>query len=157
MNREIRTRFGWEPDNFACVGPSKTKQADAGETDVNLIVSRYLQTGDASLLNKTAGYFADVATVGDYLECQNTIKEAEMAFADLPAEVRDAFGNNPVALLEAVHDPARRGELEKLGLVEPSTPTASNAPSGAASGSTPAEAAKGSSDPKEPALTTAPS
>lgn len=116
MAREIRTRWQFEPSDFKCVGPSMTKQADANETDINVIVGRYMKTGDAGILNVRSGRFGDVTDAQEYQGCMETIRQAQAMFAELPAELRDAFGNDPQELLAAVHDPARSGELRALGL-----------------------------------------
>lgn len=131
----IRRRRGdYEPDDFICVGESMTKQAPAEETDVNLIVARYVKTGDTSALMRVQGSFADVSTIGDFNECMQKIKGAESAFQELPAEIRDYFNNDPGQLADAMSNPARVEELTAMGLLREDKPTSSpaTAPAGPA-------------------------
>lgn len=104
---------------FECEGESLTKQALAYEADVNVIVARYIKTGDATAFNLSPGRFADVSDIGDYASCLANVEAARAAFAELPAKVRDQFGNDPANLLEAASDPRRRSELEAAGIVVP--------------------------------------
>lgn len=115
---------------FACEGESMTKQALAYEADVNVIVAKYVKTGDPSIFRQRAGEFLDTTEVGDYFSCLNRVKEAEAAFATLPSKVRDQFGNDPGKLELAMRDPAQREALVSAGIVEPAPapPVSSTAP-----------------------------
>lgn len=104
---------------FATEGPSLTKQADRHGTDVREIMKRYQKTRDPSLLGFNRGSFIDVSMVGSYQECVDLVKEADAAFMELPARVRDRFGNSPAMLIAAVLDPDMHEELEKLGVLTP--------------------------------------
>lgn len=101
------------------VGESMTKSAPGYEADVNVIIGRYVKTGDASVFNQRIGAYADVSEVGDYQSCVAKVKAAEAAFMTLPAKVREQFRNDPQELVDAMADPARRGELESAGIVVP--------------------------------------
>lgn len=102
-------------------GPSMTKQSDAESADVNNIVAQFIRGVTPPGLTIHEGTFADVSNVGDYLSCVNTVKQAEAAFAELPARLRDRFGNDPSNLIEALFDPNMAAELTELGVLAPAT------------------------------------
>lgn len=104
------------------IGESLTKQSDRHEADVNVILSRYIQTGDERHLNRAQGVFADVSHIGDYQECVEVVQEAAEAFADLPANVREAFDNDPALLIAAVMDPNETERLINLGVLRREQP-----------------------------------
>lgn len=101
------------------LGDSLTKQSDRHEADINVILSRYIQTGDERHLIKAQGVFADVSAIGDYEACLEVVEEASEAFADLPANIREAYGNDPAMLIAAVLDPNEHKRLEELGVLTP--------------------------------------
>jgi phage internal scaffolding protein len=95
-----------------------TKQSHKDECDVNQILARYERTGVVTHLAKGIPQFADVSQIGDYHSALEQVRQADEFFMGLPAKVRSAFDNDPALLLDAVHDPAQRDKLEKLGLLE---------------------------------------
>lgn len=124
LTQERPNRHGRRRQTFP-VGESRTKQADAHETDVNVIMGRYIQNGDPSIFMRNAGgIFADISNIGDYQTCLTVVNEARDAFAELSAPIRERFGNNPTNLLAAVFDPARKAELEELGIFTKPEPPA---------------------------------
>lgn len=135
MSVTIRNRYTPDPEgrsDFTPSGKSMTKQSEAYDADINVIVGKYLETRDPSILGAREGFYGDVSGVGDYLSCLATVKQAEEAFADLPAKVRDHFKNDPAELIACAFDEGRREELRSLGLLEPgaspATPEAPDAP-----------------------------
>lgn len=129
-------RSASERVQFVPEGASMTQQGPAFDADVNVIVAKYVKTGDPSIFRQRAGEFLDTSLVGDYFSCLNRVKAAQEAFATLPSKVREAFGNDPGQLELAMRDPARRGELVSAGIVA-APPVSITAP-GAASASAPA-------------------
>lgn len=123
------------------VGESLAKQEFAAETDVNVIMNRYRQTGVLPQIG-SPGVYGDFTTREDYLSCMIRVRQAEEAFALLPAEIRDACGHDPAELVDLVVNPARRADAERLGLVEKAA-----ASSSASSSSIPAPAGTGSPAP----------
>lgn len=101
-------------------GPSLTKQEFAKESDLNYLMKRYTATGILpGFFGKEAPVFADCVNAGSFYEATNRVKAAEEAFADLPAEIRTRFNNQPVELIEFLCDRRNRPEAEELGLLEP--------------------------------------
>lgn len=106
-------------------GPLLTKQSMAAATDVNAIVARHIAHG-LPLPNGSDRQFnyGDFSSFEDLHTSMNRVKAAEVDFMALPSAVRDHCNNDPREFLRLVFDPARRGELEKLGLVERLAPEA---------------------------------
>lgn len=104
---------------------SMTKQSFVDDCDINTIMRRYEATGAfPDHMNQRAGrgQFGDFSAVADFQSALNTVIEAEAMFADLPARVRDRFGNDPEQLLRFVQDDKNRDEAIELGLVPPPAP-----------------------------------
>lgn len=104
-------------------GRLMTKQAEAAETDINNIVRRHRVTGAPFPVNQNATY-GDFSSGADFHAMVTRVREAELTFALLPAEVREAAKNDPGEFLNMVFDPTRRAELVELGLVEAAIPAA---------------------------------
>lgn len=101
---------------------SRTKQSDKDSCDINLIMRRYETTGAIDHINPRAPNWGEFHSVPDFHTAQNTILEAEEAFARLPASVRDRFGNDPAQMLAFLADDANREEAIELGLVRAPDP-----------------------------------
>ncbi|ALS03694.1 VP3 [Gokushovirus WZ-2015a] len=98
-------------------GPSRTKQSFGADADINAIMRKYQSTGMIEYKNRAAPRYGDFSSGLDYSEAMMKVKEADRLFLLLPSKVRGHFNNDPAQLLNAVFDPARRSELEALGLV----------------------------------------
>lgn len=132
MSEKLVKRYVRDPMSFdthlydkgidCSVEPSMTKQEFAEECDINTIMRRYETTGRIDHVNSRMPEYGDFASVPDYQSAVNTVLEAESMFAELPARMRDRFGNNPQRLLEFLADPENRKEAEELGLVQPAPP-----------------------------------
>lgn len=118
-------------------GPSLTKQADADSADINKIMARYVPGQEQLWFAARPGQYLDVSEVSDYHRAVLLVQETQERFAQLPANVRAVFENNPANLLDAIYDPSRVEELTKLGIFEP--PSAPQAPETTASTPTPGE------------------
>lgn len=112
---------------------SMTKQSFKDESDVNLIMARYLKTGILESQMRQVPRYGDFTSAEDYHSCMNRVRAAEELFMRLPAKVRDYVDNDPKKLLELVFDPARVDECRELGLIpEIKEPPAAPAAAGAA-------------------------
>lgn len=119
-------------------GPGLTQQSFGPECDINVIMARYQVTGVLEHTKEVIPQFLDVSAM-EFQDHMDQIALGKEVFASLPARVRDRFANDPVRLLEFVHDPANLEESVRLGfldkgLLKPRTaaPAASAAPDGAA-------------------------
>lgn len=98
--------------------PSRTKSDFKRECDINEIVERARKFGGIPPPT-SAPQWADVSSLGDFLQCQMKVKNAESLFAALPAKVRAKFENSPAQCLAFLADPRNREEAVKMGLVNP--------------------------------------
>lgn len=97
-----------------------TQQSAKDECDINLIIERAKRGADiAHVTDRTPQYgdFTEIPT--DLRECLIAVKKADEAFMSLDAQVRRRFDNDPVLLLDFLHDPKNREEAISLGLVAP--------------------------------------
>lgn len=96
---------------------SLTRQSDLAASDINNIVERFTETGLPLMQGEPI--FADVSTVGSWMEVQARLKDAEALFMKQPVKVRERFANDPVQFLDFLGNlEANRAEAEALGLVE---------------------------------------
>lgn len=67
-------------------------QALAPSCDLDVIVDRYLKTGDSRLLNASNGFYADITEhPKTFAQMFNMCRDAESAFNALPPEVKDKY------------------------------------------------------------------
>lgn len=93
---------------------SLTDSQYLGDCDINNIIKRYTK-GDMSAV-RSGGVFGDVSGLGDFRECMEKVRNANEAFASLPAEVRDRFSSDPALLIDFLRDSKNDEEAIKLGL-----------------------------------------
>lgn len=97
--------------------PSLTKQSFRDETDINLIVKRFMVTGELPPPKRMPS-FGDFEGTFDFQTSLNAVTEAREAFYSMPAEVRARFNNNPQLLMEFLDDGRNKDEAIRLGLVD---------------------------------------
>lgn len=98
-----------------------TKQSAKDECDINNILSQYKRTGMLAHINASAYQYIDLPSELDYQASINLVLNAQTAFASLPAKIRDEFGSDPSAFLNALYDPSQRSRMEELGVLRPAT------------------------------------
>lgn len=106
--------------SFATVNneESVTQQDDATEADINVIVGRFIKTGQ--LPNVTMQPLSgDFVTAPDFRDIQERLRIANEAFAEVPAEIRKRFGNDPAEFIDFASKKENLPELRKLGLAMP--------------------------------------
>lgn len=105
-------------------GPSMTKQSFKDECDINVIMKRYATTGVLPGMERMGqARYMDCSSV-DYQEAMLMVADARAQFANLPARVRDRFGNDPRRMMEFLEDERNVEEARELGLVKPAEPEA---------------------------------
>lgn len=97
---------------------SLTQQHFQEECDINVIMKRYLQTGQVTHLQKTQAQYG-YAPALTFTEAMHTVAYATEEFLQLPSEVRAHFNNDPAQFLDAAADETQRPVFEDLGLLEP--------------------------------------
>ncbi len=94
----------------------KTQQHYKDECDINTIIRKYNDTGLLPM-NMAGPPQYGYATSQTFTEALQTVALSTQEFMKLPSEIRTEFNNNPAEFLDALHDPSRRDELVKLGLI----------------------------------------
>lgn len=95
---------------------SRTKAANANETNINLMVARYKKTGQFGHLNPRQPTYGDFSNAVSLEEAFNQVAEAQRQFMTLPAQVRALAQNDPVVLLEMLADEGAVAALVEAGL-----------------------------------------
>lgn len=81
--------------------PGRTRQEFKDEADIRKMLDRFTATGRVELAAGDPKYL-DLSSVPDYHQACSTVARVNQAFAELPAELRDRHGNDPVQFLEAL-------------------------------------------------------
>lgn len=110
-----------EQTGLECPEPTMTNQADAEQTDINLLVKRFGLTGEMPVIQRLPINEDFVGTL-TYKDALNAIIEADNVFMELPAEVRQRFNHDAAAFLDFTSDPKNLDELRKMGLAPPAPP-----------------------------------
>lgn len=120
----IRTAFNYDKDlasllsGLQCPEETRTQQQFGEECDINTIVRRFGLTGELpeNLNVPLTGNFEDVV---DYHTAINQVHAADAAFMQMPAEIRERFGNNAGKFVDFVSDPKNIGQCREWGLARP--------------------------------------
>lgn len=108
--------------------PTMTQQADAMDTDINLIVKRFTTTGQLPQIQAQAMY-EDFTAVTDYRNALDMVRAADEAFMEIPAAIRAEFNNNPQAFVNFATDPTNIEKMREWNLAPPKNVVQSNDPS----------------------------
>lgn len=112
-----------------CKDPSRTRQSDAAEADINTIVRNFGLTGQLPQGVRIPEY-GDFDVVSDYRSAVEAIRNADASFMAMPADVRFKFSNDPQQFLEFCANPENLEEMRKLGLAVPAAVPPPESPSG---------------------------
>lgn len=102
-------------------GPEESlvQQSLADDTDINNIMAKYRKTGVFQHVTTLAGEYGDFSQVPDYKTAMEQIMLSNELFMELPAKVRDRFGNDPAQFIDFATDEKNLDELRSLGLAPP--------------------------------------
>jgi phage internal scaffolding protein len=135
MTHKMRFRTLYDDDYKADVFETEVgideglvQQGMRDECDVNVIMARYMQTGELTHVSALAGEYGDYSNVTDYREGLDLIMAADELFSELPAKVRDRFKNDPAAFLDFANDPKNLEEMREMGLAPPKPPVPAPTP-----------------------------
>lgn len=99
-------------------GFSKTDQSFKNEVNVNTIMDKWRKGQQITHLTKRQGQFIDASNIPDLHKAFAQVEQAREAFAQLPARVRDAMGNDPRNVEAFLLNPDARPLLEEYGLLK---------------------------------------
>lgn len=108
MPLEERIRPG-----LVCEVETKTKQDEAAACDINNIMARYQRTGVIDHLTRYAPVYGELTKV-PYEAAFESVQLIDDAFLTLPAVVREKYGNNPQAWIDAVEGVTEPDALREL-------------------------------------------
>lgn len=100
----------------------KTQQKFESESNINTIMSKYNNNVDilnASLRIQGATrqpQYGDFSNIPDFAQANQMIIDANDAFMQLPAKLREKFSNDPSKLISWLDNPDNDSEAIKLGL-----------------------------------------
>lgn len=142
MNRSALK--GWKPGDrckpkTACAITGGAKQEFREESDINVIIGRFVRDGRAVPVSAVQPIFADVSAIPSFQELHDRMEAGREAFNALEPKVRARFHNDPVELIEFIQDESNRDEAVRLGLVSAKpvvSPASSPAVSAAGAGAT---------------------
>jgi phage internal scaffolding protein len=97
-------------------GDGLTEQAHKQETDMNYILRDYKRTGFIRHAKDNQGKYDDIS-VQDFQEAMFVVAEANNMFAELPANIRKDFNNDPAQFLGFVQNPNNQETLQKMGII----------------------------------------
>lgn len=125
---------------LVCKDASRTKQSFAKDADINVILSKFLQNPDPSMLNVTAPGYMNVEEEFDLQSQIVTAYQVEEAWNALPTAVRNML-RDPKTFADYVDHCLKTGDLDplrELGLAnrkeEPGATTSDPPPSSSSGG-----------------------
>lgn len=100
--------------------PSLTQQHFKKECDVNEMLRKFGATG--VLPTKEGSFYGDFSNSLDFQQSLDFISNTLDQFDQLPSDIRDRFGNNPVKFMDFVCNPENAKHFESMGLTEVKVP-----------------------------------
>lgn len=95
-----------------------TKQEFKDECDINILLSRYMSTGEIPNLNERAPQYLDVTGM-DFQTHMEFVAGAQTLFQELPSAIRNRFSNSPAEFLDFCSQEKNRPEMAEMGLLKP--------------------------------------
>lgn len=96
-------------------GPGRTKQGFKDQCDINKILKKAEKVGGLAHVQKYPEVvYGEFDGEMDLLTARARIDKAGEIFADLPAEVRKEFGNDPLRFVAFANDAVNKGKLGEL-------------------------------------------
>jgi phage internal scaffolding protein len=99
-------------------GESMTQQHFAKDADVRNIIKQYDRTGLIANVQRGVAQYGDYSEVNEYRESLEMVNRANDNFMQLPAEIREMFGNDAGTFFEFATNPENEKKMVELGLKE---------------------------------------
>lgn len=99
--------------------PSLTRQEFTDECDINTIMSRYEATGVISHVNHREPVYLDTSEYPGLQASMDLFRQAEAAFAALPAQTRRQFDNDPQKFVDFAVNKENLPQMREWGLAAP--------------------------------------
>lgn len=120
----LRTQFNYDTNRASlqsglhCSDETRTQQQFKEECDINTIVERFGLTGTLPE-NLKVPMTGDFTEVYDYQTSLDKIREADTAFMQMPARVREQFGNDAGRFVDFASNPENLKQCREWGLARP--------------------------------------
>lgn len=98
------------------VGGTKTVQDERQVTSIQNITAQLRETGYTPHVNPREPIFGDFTEVEDLHATLNRATRVQQDFMELPANVRQECGHDPVEFLNRIQTPEGRESLESVGM-----------------------------------------
>lgn len=99
-----------------CPEPTRTQQQFKDEVDINVMMEKFGITGEWPQ-NVRPVMNDEYTEVFDFQSAMNTIRRAQEAFMELPAEQRAVWDNDPGKFATYLEDPDNHEKARKMGLL----------------------------------------
>lgn len=99
-------------------GESMTQQHFAKDADVRNIIKQYDKTGLIANVARGVAQYGDYSEINEYRESLDMVNRANDNFMQLPAQLREMFGNDPGTFFEFATNPENEQKMIELGLKE---------------------------------------
>lgn len=99
-------------------GESLTQQHFAKDADVRNIIKQYDKTGLIANVARGVAQYGDYSEVNEYRESLDMVNRANDNFMQLPAQLREMFGNDAGTFFEFATNPENEQKMIELGLKE---------------------------------------
>jgi len=133
VNPKIRNKFStYAREPFEAKGIDPAQQHFREEVNINNIIAKYNKTGVITHVAKTRKRFGDFKDFADLLPDLDRVTKAQQAFEELPATIRNEFGNSIEGFFKFIKNPANEEQCIKWGIFDPpkDNPTAVLQPAG---------------------------
>lgn len=120
---EIRKPYDVVPRIYGTIidqKEDKCQQKFEIESNINNIMAKYNETGiigNPLKISNRKPIFGDFSSIPSFQEANQMIIDTNNAFATLPSDIREKFGNDPNIMLHWLNDPKNNDDAIRLGLV----------------------------------------
>jgi len=114
----MRNRFV-SPTVHDCPKSVPVQQQFRDSTHISEVIRRYGMDALPAPAPRQPGVTLDQSMLSDgYHDALLIVQQADAAFNQLPAKIRERFKHNPQLLLQFLNDPKNRDEAVSLGLID---------------------------------------
>lgn len=121
MNPKIINKFQLEKIVRPIVtgGEDKCQQHFKDECDINKIIAKYNKTGILQHVTKARAMYGDFTQFAPFAENMDKVAKATQLFDDLPAELRNHFGNSIPGFFNFITQEKNRQQCIEWGIFDP--------------------------------------
>lgn len=99
-------------------GPGRTKQSFKDKVNINKIVKKHRKNAMFGRVSQVP-FYGDVSGYTGLQDAMNKVDNARKLFANMSAEIRKKFDNDPIKMIDFLNDGKNYDEAVKLKMVVP--------------------------------------